>query len=67
MFELFQDTCKCGFSGKVKVKFKVKYEKIAQKRQIALVSFIILPKCSKMGRGTIYQSKLQYIGFNEFK
>ena len=27
MFELFQDTFKCGFNGKVKVKFKVKYEK----------------------------------------
>ena len=27
MFELFKDTFKCGFNGKVKVKFNVKYEK----------------------------------------
>ena len=27
MFELFKDTFKCGFNGKVKVKFKVIHEK----------------------------------------
>ena len=64
MFELFQDTFKCGFNGKVKVKFKVKYEKIVQKRQIALLSFVILPKFTEMGRNIINQSKLQCIGFN---
>ena len=31
MFELFQYTFKCGFNGKVKVKFKVKYEKYCKK------------------------------------
>ena len=31
MFELFPDTFKCGFIGKVKVKFKVKYEKKCKK------------------------------------
>ena len=41
MFVLFQDTFKCGFNGKVKVKFKVKYGKIVQKRLIALLSFVI--------------------------
>ena len=64
MFKLFQDTCKCGFSGKVKVKFLGQILKIAQKMQIALLSFVILAKCSKMERGIIYQNKLQYIGFN---
>ena len=67
MFELFQDTFKCGFNGKVKVKIKVKYGKIVQKRLIALLSFVIFPKFSKMGRSNIYQSKLQCIGFNYFK
>ena len=34
MFELFQDTFKCGFNGKVKVKFKVKYEKKGKKGKL---------------------------------
>ena len=67
IIELFQDTFKCGFNGKVKVKFKVKYGKIVQKRLIALLYFVILPKFSKMGRSIIYQSKLFCIGFNYFK
>ena len=41
--------------------------KILQKRQIAILSFVILPKFTKMGRGIIYQSKQQSIGFNYFK
>ena len=40
--------------------------KIVQKRQIALLSFVILPKFTKIGRGIIY-SKQQSIGFNYFK
>ena len=40
MSEVFNDTFECGFNGKVKVKFKVKYEKIVQKRLIALLSFL---------------------------
>ena len=67
MFELFRDTFKCGFNGKVKVKFKVKYEKKCKKRQIALLSFVILPKFTKIRRGIIYQSEQQCIGFNYFK
>ena len=71
MFDLFQDTFKCGFNGKVKVKFKVKfkvkYEKIVQKRQFALLSFVISPKFTRMGRVILHQSKLQCIGFNYFK
>ena len=34
MFEPFQDTFKYGFNGKVKVKFKVKYEKSAKKGKL---------------------------------
>ena len=34
MFELFRDTFKCGFNGKVKVKFKVKYEKKFKKGKL---------------------------------
>ena len=41
--------------------------KNSQKRQIAILSFIILPNFPKMGRGIIYQSKLQCIGLNYFK
>ena len=41
--------------------------KNSEKRQIVLLSFVILPKFTKMGRGIIYQSKLQCIGFNYFK
>ena len=63
MFEVFQDTFKCGFNGKVMVKFNVKYENSA-KRQIALLSFVILPKFAEMGRIIMHQRKLQCIGFN---
>ena len=41
--------------------------KNSEKRQIVLLHFIILPNFTKMGRGIIYQSKLQCIGFNYFK
>ena len=41
MSEHFYDTFKCGLNGKVKVKFNVKYEKIVQKRLIALLSFLL--------------------------
>ena len=40
MSELFYDTFKCGLNGQVKVKFKVKYGKIVQKRLIAILSFL---------------------------
>ena len=66
MFEFFQDTFKCGFNGKVKVKFNVN-TKNSEKRQSVLLSFVILPKFTKIGRGIINQSKLQCIGFNYFK
>ena len=49
MYELFYDTFKCCFNGKVKVKFKVKYEILVQKRPIALLSLVVLPKFAKMG------------------
>ena len=67
MYEFFQDTFKCGSNGKVKVKFKVKYEKYCKKRQIDLLSFIILPKFTEMGSIIMHQSKLQCIGFNYVK
>ena len=41
--------------------------KIGEKRQIALLSFVILPKFTDVGRGIINQSNLQCIGFNYFK
>ena len=41
--------------------------KIVQKRQIALLYFVILPKFTEMGRGIIYQNKQKRIGFNYFK
>ena len=41
--------------------------KKVQKRQIALLSFVILPKFTEMGRIIISQSKLQCIGFNYVK
>ena len=44
MFELFNDTFKYGFNVKVKVKFKVKYEKIAKNWLISILSFAIVPK-----------------------
>ena len=37
------------------------------KRQIALLSFVILPKFTEMRRLIINQSKLQCIGFNYVK
>ena len=37
--------------------------KNSAKRQIALLSFVILPKFTEMGRIIINQSKLQCIGF----
>ena len=59
MFKLFQDIYKCGFNGKVKVKFKVKYERIVKKqKQIVLLSFVISPKFTKMEKVIIYQNKL---------
>ena len=41
--------------------------KNSAKRQIALLSFVILPKFTKMGRIIMHQSKLQCIGFNYAK
>ena len=41
--------------------------KNSEKRQIALLSFVILPNFTEVGRGIIYQSKLHCIGFNYFK
>ena len=38
--------------------------KIVQKRQIALLSFVIVPNFTEMGRIIMHQSKLQCIGFN---
>ena len=66
MFELFQDTFKYGFNGKVKVKFKVNMKNSA-KRQIALLSFFILPKFTEMKKIIMHQSKQQCIGFNYVK
>ena len=41
--------------------------KIVQKRQIALIFFVILPNFTKMRSIITHQSKLQCIGFNYFK
>ena len=41
--------------------------KNSAKRQIALLSFVILPKFTEMGRIIIHHSKLQCIGFNYVK
>ena len=66
MFELFQYTFKCGFNGKSRSNSRSN-TKNSEKRQIVLLSFVILPKSAIMGRGIIYQRKLQCIGFNYFK
>ena len=44
MFEFFNDTFKYSLNLKVKVKFKVKYEKIVKKALISLLSFAIVSK-----------------------
>ena len=41
--------------------------KNSAKRQIALLSLVILPKFTEMGRIIIQHSKLQCIGFNYVK
>ena len=41
--------------------------KNSAKKAKCLISVVILPKFTKMGRGFIYQSKLQCICFNYFE
>ena len=41
--------------------------KNSEKRLMALLYFVILPKITKMGRDFIYQSRLQCIGFDNIE
>ena len=60
MFELFNDTFKYGF--KVKVKFKVKYEK-SEKSAHFKTFFCYCIKVHLYGKTFLKQSKLESIGF----